>query len=379
MEKRIFEGLDKPVSLLGFGCMRFPTTTDSEGKTVIDEARAEEMMTTAYNSGVNYFDTAYPYHNGESEPFTGKVLDKFPLDSYYLATKLPVWLIKTADEAEAMLHNQLKRLNKDYIDIYLLHALNEEKFQAMKDGGVIDRLFELKKQGLVRNVGFSFHDSYEVLKKWIDVAPWDVIQLQINYMDTEDGPGLRGLDLCKERNIPVVCMEPVRGGLLANIPEDMMTELNATEEGRSQASWALRFVAKYDIIKVILSGMTEEYQIEDNLKTFVDYKELTDEQMEAVLRVRDEMNKRVYNKCTGCRYCMPCPAGVDIPKMFHLWNEYGKYKNPGHTLWHYNNESKPEEFPDNCVQCGMCEEACPQKISIREDLVKALECFKNLG
>ncbi len=354
--------------------MRFPTTADGE----IDETLAEKMMTEAYNKGVNYFDTAYPYHGGKSEPFTGKVLDKFPRDSYYLSTKLPCWLVKTADEAEAKFFEQLERLHKDYVDIYLLHAMDEARFQAMKDGGIIDRVFELKARGLIKRVGFSFHDDFATFDKWIDYAPWDVIQIQLNYMDTDYQAGLKGLKMCQERDIPVIVMEPIRGGLLANVPEDVMGELKSIDPDFSNAGWALRYVAHQKGVNVILSGMSNEEQTLENLDTFNNYKDITAEEEAAILRVRDEMNARVFNKCTTCSYCMPCPAGVNIPQTFVLWNDYGKYKNAGHSKWHYEHDISEAERPVNCVECGMCEESCPQKISIREDLKRASELLSKL-
>ncbi len=373
METRFFKGFDKPVSLLGFGCMRFPVTSDGK----IDEKLAESMIVKAYEAGVNYFDTAYPYHDKESEVFVGKVLDKFDRDSYFLTTKLPVWEVNSREEAENMFFNQLKRLNKTYVDNYLLHAMDESRFTKMSELGVFDLLFELKEKGYIRNVGFSFHDSFEVFKKWITAAPWDVCQVQFNYMDVENQAGVKGVKLAEELGIPVIVMEPVRGGSLAMIPDDLMPELNAFNSEASKASWALRYVASFDAVKVILSGMSDMNQVEDNIKTFADYKKLTDGEAEAIARLREGLNARVFNKCTGCRYCMPCPGGVNIPRSFLMWNEYGKYGNKGQANWEWG--ATPEsEKPSNCLQCGQCEAVCPQKISIREDLIKVNELFESL-
>lgn len=373
METRIVRGFEKPVSLLGFGCMRYPTNQDGS----INEELAERMIMKAYNAGVNYFDTAYPYHDKQSELFTGRILDKLDRSTYYLATKLPVWEINSREEAEKMFFNQLKRLNKEYVDVYLLHAMGEDKFIKMQELGVFDLLFELKEKGYIKNVGFSFHDGYPVFEKWIKATPWDIVQIQFNYMDINEQAGEKGLLFAEELGIPVVVMEPIRGGSLAMIPDDLMNELDDIDSGRSKASWALRFVASYDNCKVILSGMSDMSQVDDNLNTFINYKKLTDDEQKAISNLRSNLNSRVFNKCTGCRYCMPCPAGVDIPRSFGIWNEFGKYGNEGHTKWAWGDMGE-SAHPVNCVKCGMCEEACPQKISIREDLVKVTELVESL-
>ena len=373
MDRREVKGFDKPVSMLGFGCMRLPVKPDGK----IDEETAEHMLMKAYNAGVNYFDTAFPYHEGDSEIFVGKVLDKLDRNTYFLTTKLPVWEIKTREDAEKMFFNQLKRLNKTYVDCYLLHAMNEERFEAMKEAGVIELLFELKEKGYIRNVGFSFHDDYPVFEKWIKAYKWDICQIQINYMDTENQAGVKGVKLAEELGIPMVAMEPVRGGSLVMFPDDLMTELNSFDKNASKASWALRFVSSFDNIKITLSGMTSEAQVDDNLSTYDGFKKLTEEENEAVMRLRDALNKRVFNCCTGCRYCMPCPAGVDIPGSFRIWNEFGKYANFSQAKWEWSTIPK-ENRADNCVKCGQCESLCPQKISIRDDLVSQLQCFESL-
>lgn len=374
METRVFKGLDKPVSLLGFGCMRFPE--DESGR--IDEVVAENMLLKAYESGVNYFDTAYPYHDKESEPFIGKVLGKLERDTYFLTTKLPCWEINSLDEAKAMFKNQLERLDKEYLDCYLLHAMSEERFQKMEKLGVIDYVFELKKEGLVRNVGFSFHDSFKVFEKWIRAYPWDVVQIQLNYMDVENQAGIKGYGLATELDIPVIVMEPVRGGSLANLPEQLMTELSKFDASASQASWALRYVASLQNVKVVLSGMSTMDQLDDNLSTFNSFKPLRDVEVFEIHKVRDELNKRVFNACTGCGYCMPCPAGVDIPGNFRIWNEYGKFKNVTQANWEWKLDMNSNERGSSCIGCGKCETVCPQHIEIRENLKSAVKLLDSL-
>lgn len=361
------------VSLLGFGCMRFPT---KDGK--IDEVVAEKMIDEAYNSGINYFDTAYPYHNGASEPFTGKALNKYPRESYYLATKLPCWEIKTLDDAKKMFELQLNRLDKDYVDFYLLHALEKARWERMRDLGVVEFLEEKKAEGKIKYLGFSFHDEYEVLEDIISYKDWDFCQIQLNYMDTDEQAGMKGYKLCEEKNVPLVIMEPIKGGLLANLPDDVTKDFRTVDSKISNAAWALRWVASLPNVKVVLSGMSSPEQLSDNLETFTDFARMTDEENAAIEKVSSILKSRVNNGCTGCRYCMPCPAGVNIPENFKLWNRYGIYQNVGDATWHWNNDLDDNERACNCIKCGKCEKECPQKINIREDLEKVTKCFEGI-
>lgn len=371
--KKKVEKLGVELSVLGFGCMRYPT---KDGK--IDEVTAEKMIDAAYAAGVNYFDTAFPYHGGESEPFTGKVLNKYPRDSYYLATKLPCWAIKTLDDAKKMFDHQLERLDKDYVDFYLLHALGRDRWHEMRDLGVVDFLEQKKAEGKIKFLGFSFHDSYEVFEEIINYKDWDFCQIQLNYMDMDEQAGLKGYDLTVEKNVPVVIMEPIKGGLLASLPEEVEAHFKAISPESSTASWALRWVASMPNIKVVLSGMSSEAQLADNLATFDGFTEMTEEENKAVYTVADVLKNRVNNGCTGCNYCMPCPVGVKIPGNFSLWNRFGIYGNVGDAKWHWEHDLKEDEKAFNCVECGACEEACPQKLSIREDLKKVQETFDAL-
>lgn len=363
MEKRTFDNLGISPSMLGYGCMRFP---EKDGH--IDEEYAEQLLDRAYAAGITYFDTAYPYHGGASEPFVGRVLDKYPRDSYFLATKLPLWAVNSLDDAKRLLKEQLTRLNKDYIDFYLLHAINAERFHAMRDLGVIDYLVEEKEKGTIRYLGFSFHDSFEAFKEVITYRKWDFCQIQFNYMDVNEQAGVEGVKLAESLGVPMVIMEPVKGGTLAKLPENVTDEFKRLRPNDSLASWALRFVGTFKNVKVILSGMTERDQLEDNLKTFDKFEDLNDEEMAAVEGTAAALRKRVFNGCTGCRYCMPCPNGVDIPYNFSIWNEYGMYLNEGHTKWRWNHEISADRKADNCIKCGACEEACPQHLSIRDNL-----------
>lgn len=371
--KHQIEKLQISVSKLGFGCMRLPII---DGK--IDRVRAGKMIDDAYAAGVNYFDTAYPYHAGESETFVGQVLNKYPRESYYLATKLPCWLIESLEDAKKMFALQLERVDKEYVDFYLLHALGKERWEKMRDLGVVEYLEEMKAQGKIKYLGFSFHDDYEVFEDIISYKDWDFCQIQLNYMDTDEQAGMKGYELSVQKNVPLVIMEPIKGGLLANLPQDVAQKFEELDSEKSTASWALRWVSTLPNVKVVLSGMSSEEQLEDNLKTYTDFKPLSEVEKQTVLEVATILKSRVNNGCTGCRYCMPCPAGVNIPENFKLWNRYGIYGNDGDAKWHWNNDLPETARACNCIKCGKCEKECPQKISIREDLQKVQKTFDEL-
>ena len=366
MEMRTFDKLGIETSLLGFGCMRFPV--DAQGK--INEPEAERMIDRAIAAGVNYIDTAYPYHNGDSEPFVGKVLKKYERSSFYLATKLPCWNVKTLEDVDRLFNEQLSRLQTDYIDFYLMHAMNGELFSRMEKLGVVKRLEELKAEGKIRNLGFSFHDSFEAFEKIINYRDWDFCQIQLNYMDTKDGPGMRGYELAEKLGIPLVIMEPIKGGSLACFAEDIAEVFRTMDKDASIASFALRWVGSLPNVKVILSGMSAMDQVEDNLATFENFEPLSEQEKETIEGIVALINSRVQNGCTGCRYCMPCPAGVDIPGNFSAWNTYHMYQNYNVVRWNWENQLGESKQAKNCIQCGKCEQACPQKLSIREDLKK---------
>lgn len=366
MEKRKMENLGIATSLLGFGCMRFPTMADGR----IDEAEAERMLDRAIGEGVNYIDTAYPYHDGQSEVVVGKILKKYDRNSFYLATKLPVWLVNTLEDVDRLFEEQLEKLQVDYIDFYLLHAMNQERWEKMKGLGCVERLEKWKAAGKIRYLGFSFHDSYEVFEEILCSRAWDFCQIQLNYMDAEEQAGLKGYQLAADRKIPLIIMEPVKGGALAAFSDDIMELFQPFDPEASAASYALRWVGSKPGVKVILSGMSTMEQVEDNLKTFHSFKPLSAAEERAIDKVVEMLRSRVQNDCTGCRYCMPCPAGVDIPGCFSVWNTYHMYQNYYAVDWQWEHEMGAEHQAKNCIECGKCEKVCPQKLEIRRDLKK---------
>lgn len=366
MEKRRLEKLGIETSLLGFGCMRFPTTV--EGK--IDEPEAERMLDRAIAEGVNYIDTAYPYHNGESELVVGRVLKKYDRSSFYLATKLPCWEVHCTEDIQRLFEEQCKKLQTQYIDFYLMHALNKDRFEEMVSYGCIQELERLQCEGRIKYIGFSFHDSYESFEYILNYRDWDFCQIQLNYMDTEEQAGMRGYKLAEEKKVPLVIMEPVKGGTLAAFAEDITGIFKDLDPEASIASYALRWVGSLPNVKVILSGMSTMEQVEDNLRTFKDFRSLSEKEKETIERIVALINSRVQNGCTGCRYCMPCPAGVNIPGCFGVWNRYHMYQNYNAVAWHWEKDLGDAHQAKNCIRCGKCEKLCPQKLSIREDLKK---------
>ncbi len=366
MEMRKLDKLGIETSLLGFGCMRFPTTSDGK----IDEVKAEAMLDEAIAAGVNYIDTAYPYHNKESEPFVGKVLKKYDRSSFYLATKLPVWFVDSKEDAERIFEEQLSRLQTDYIDFYLLHSMNKGQWDKMQKLGVVDYCQKLKEEGRIKYLGFSFHDSYEAFEEMLLARDWDFCQIQLNYMDTDEQAGMKGYALAEKQGVPLIIMEPIKGGSLAAFADDITVKLRELDADASTASFALRWVGSLPNVKVILSGMSTMEQVKDNLATFKEFKPLSETEKATIDEIVTIIKSRVQNGCTGCRYCMPCPAGVNIPACFSAWNTYHMYQNYNVVSWKWEHELGDKAQAKNCIQCGKCEAQCPQKIAIREDLKK---------
>jgi uncharacterized protein len=374
MEYREMKNTGLKPSLLGFGCMRFPLLENGK----IDRIKAEEMMDVAIKAGVTYIDTAYPYHEQESELFVGEVLKKYPRDSFYLATKCSLWYIETHEDAIKMFENQLNRLQVDYFDFYLIHSLSRELWDKTLKLGVLDFLIEMKKSGKIRQLGFSFHDEFPVFEEIIRYHNWDFCQIQLNYIDTEIQAGMKGVHLAEELGIPLVIMEPIKGGTLARLSDDMEVKFKHAHPDWSISSWALRWVASLDNVKVILSGMSTMDHVTDNLNTFNNFKKLNFDEQSIVKEVADMIHARKKNGCTSCNYCMPCPFGVNIPRNFRIWNDLGVFGDVNKAKKRYFNNCPPEQRSDMCTWCGACEPLCPQSISIREDLKKMTEEFKQL-
>lgn len=374
MKYREFGKTGLKVSALGFGTMRLPLLEDG---VTVDEKEAVRIIRHAIDSGVNYVDTAYPYHQGTSEIVVGKALRDGYRDKVFLADKSPIWKLEKESDFDSILEEQLQKLQTDHIDFYLLHALNKERFEKIKNLHLIDHMLEARKAGKIRYLGFSFHDDYEVFEEILNYYPWDFCQIQLNYMDTEIQAGMKGYDLAEEKGIPVIVMEPVKGGMLASLPTEIEEQLTKEREQASIASWALRFVGTLPNVKVILSGMSTMGQVEDNLSIFETFEPLSEKEQKLIENTADTLKSRVKNGCTGCAYCMPCPAGVDIPGNFRIWNDQAVYQNTEQTKKKWSGMDEKAKA-DHCIRCGKCEKVCPQKISIRENLHQVAEELNTL-
>ena len=359
------------ISVLGYGCMRF---TNKMGK--IDFEKAEKEILSAYNAGVNYYDTAYIYPG--SEAFLGEVLEKNNIrDKVFIATKLPQYMIKTADDIEKYFEEELKRLRTDHIDYYLMHMLADIKsWEKLKDLGIEEWIKNKKEAGKIKQIGFSYHGNSDMFCKLIDIYDWDFCQIQYNYLDEHSQAGRTGLNYAASKNIPIVIMEPLRGGRLANnLPEKAKKLFEKYEIKRTPAEWAFRWLWNQKEIMCVLSGMNSLEMIEENTKnaSTAEIGEFTEKDEELLKSVVDAINEKMKVTCTGCRYCMPCPKNVDIPGTFSAYNK--KYSDGKFTaLKEYimctamRNDSTAAS---NCVACGKCEMHCPQNIKIREELKKA--------
>lgn len=374
MQYRKFGSLDWEASALGFGAMRLPVLEDDKSK--INEPLATAMIRTAIDSGVNYVDTAYPYHHEQSERFVGRVLKEGYREKVKLATKMPSWLVKEQADFDRFLEEQLKRLDTEYIDFYLLHALNAKSWQKFRDLDVFSWAEKRMAEGLFNHFAFSFHDDYSVFEQIVTgYDNWTMAQIQYNFIDINYQAGQKGLKLAADRGLAVVVMEPLRGGDIAKNPPPPPVAEVWQKSGRdwTPAEWALQWVWDQPEVSLALSGMSTMEQVKENLVTASEsgIGKLTDEDQALIKAAREAFSSLAPIPCTQCEYCLPCPNGVAIPRIFNLYNEAVAYDSWGHSRWAYNNQLKPEARADNCIECGDCEAVCPQIIQIIDWLATA--------
>lgn len=372
MKYRKFGKLDWEVSALAFGAMRLPIVDSEQSK--IDESEAIKMIRHAIDNGVNYVDTAYPYHAGNSERVVGKALLDGYREKVKLATKSPVWMVEKRDDFDTYLNEQLEKLQTDHIDFYLLHGLNRGTWPKIKDLDVIDWAEGAIADGRIRHLGFSFHDNLETFKTIIDdYDKWVFCQIQYNFMDIEHQAGMEGLQYAAERGVAVVVMEPLRGGSLTRKAPDAVAEVwKRSPTERSQAEWALLWLLNQPEVTTALSGMTAMAHVVENLaiadRSGVGI--LTKDELSLVDQAREAYKGTSPVPCTACQYCMPCPEGVNIPRIFTVYNEGYMYDNHRGSRYAYRQLPEASQA-DKCIECRECEEKCPQDFDIPESLEKA--------
>lgn len=368
------------LSILGFGCMRLAVR---DGK--IDEERATRQVHYAIDHGVNYIDTAWPYHMGESEPFLGRALAGGYREKIRLATKLPSWTIKNSEDMDRILNAQLERLKTDHIDYYLVHGLVGLLWDKMEKLDVLGFLDRAKADGRIVNAGFSFHGAVDDFKRIVDAYPWIFCQIQYNFLDEKNQAGTEGLEYAASKGLGVIIMEPLRGGKLTNpVPPEVKEIWNEAAVKRTPAEWALRWIWNRPEVTVVLSGMNEESHIEENLRIAAEAypNSLTDAELQLVKKAEQKYRELMKTACTGCRYCLPCPSGVDIPGCFEIYDNFYLSGNESEAKLMY--VAKPggiirgdvPGYASQCVQCGQCVEKCPQHLDIPSLLEAVTEKFE---
>ena len=375
MKYRKLGPLDVEVSALGFGAMRLPTVAGGDD---VDEQQAVKMIRWAIDEGVNYVDTAWPYHGGQSETAVGAALADGYRQRVYLATKLPVWDVKQLDDCDRFLDEQLRRLRTDRIDFYLLHCLNKQRWPAMRDLGVLDWAERARADGRIGRIGFSFHDSFDAFREIVDGYDWSLCQIQYNYVCEDVQAGTEGLRYAAEKNLAVVVMEPLFGGTLAAPPESVRRVLDEADTDATPVELALRWLWNMPEVALVLSGMTEIEQVRQNVATAgrSGVAAMDDAELALVARMAETYRQLSPIPCTKCGYCLPCPNGVDIPGNFELYNNATVQKGSSFGLCKNLYAMQPEtRRAAACVQCGQCEEHCPQSIPISQWMPRVDEKF----
>ncbi len=371
MKYRTMGKLGIQASAFGLGCMRF--NGPASGDSIIDEQKAISLIRRAIDGGVTYLDTAYVYLDKTSEIVLGKALQDGYRDRVTIATKMPCEAVHNRSEMQALLDEELRKLQTDHIDFYLMHGINREKWEYFKSIGAPEFFDDMKKAGKIRYKCFSFHGPYDEYAYILQDYDWDMVQLQYNFMDIHNQAGTRGVELAGKLGIPVVIMEGLLGGRLAKAPANVQALYDAFPVRRSPVEWAFRWLCNRPEIAVVLSGCNEADQIDENLRIFdtVGNGIMSDDELRLMDEVRAAYISRTKIGCTGCRYCMPCPNGVNIPGVFSVWNNVSLYDMDPSTNWDLRRIRENNNGADHCIGCGACEAACPQHLSIIESLQTA--------
>lgn len=373
-----FKNLD--ISAIGFGLMRLPQKGAEP-----DVKATQKMVDYAIEHGINYFDTAWFYHGGKSELTAGKVLKKYPRDSFYLADKLPLSRLGGKDTVLTTFNEQLKKCQVDYFDFYLAHNINKSEWKTVKDYDIYEQLSQKKEEGKIKYLGFSIHDTPELLEEVLNTYKWDFVQLPINLIDWEktDSSGWYGVNAKKQyeiatkAGIPVVVMNPLKGGQLSTLNKAAVDLLKKENPDASPSSWSLRYVASLENVFCVLSGMTEMEHMVDNVNTFIDFKPLTEKEQKVLANAIAVYKSSGAITCTYCQYCVGCPIGIDIPKNFNIYNEYKSDNKKDKFIAAYES-IKEDNRADQCISCGICKPKCPQKLDIPTLLKEVAEQYKKL-
>lgn len=372
MKYRTFKGINEKVSLLGMGCMRFPMKDDKN----VDEDEAVKIIRHAIDSGVNYVDTGYKYHGGRSEVILGNALKDGYREKVLLADKMPIWLARSQDDCRKYFNEQLKRLDVDCIDMYLVHNITRGNWKIAKKHNLMDFLEEMRAEGKIKYIGFSFHDSLEFFKEMLDEYPWDFCQIQLNYMDKNHQAGVEGLKYASNKGLGVVIMEPLKGGRITDfIPPAIEKLWQAADTKRTPAEWAFKWLAHMPEVTVMLSGMSSMEQLNENISILSadDVEELNEKELTTIDKVSDEYNRLIKYSCTGCQYCIPCPQKLDIPRIIGWLNDWNIYEHNPSTKFEYI--TWQAKHASDCIGCKACEEKCPQHLRIADAMSDAAEAF----
>lgn len=371
MKYRTMGKLGIQASAFGLGCMRFNGA--ASGDSVIDEEKAISLIRRAIDGGVTYLDTAYVYLDKTSETVLGKAARDGYRDRVTIATKMPMEYVHNRAEMEALLESELTKLQTDHIDFYLMHGINKEKWTYFKSIGAREFFDDMKRAGKIRYKCFSFHGPYEDFEYIINDWDWDMVQIQYNFMDVNHQAGTKGLELAGSKGIPVVIMEGLLGGRLSKAPSNVQALYDAFPVQRTAVEWAFRWLCNHPQVSVVLSGCNEKEQIDDNLRIFdtVEPGIMSEAELKLMEDVRAAYLSRIRIGCTGCRYCMPCPNGVNIPGIFSVWNNVSLYDTTPKGNWELQRIRENGNGADKCIACGACEAACPQHLSIIESLQTA--------
>lgn len=360
---------------MGMGCMRLPSAP--EGSRVIDPIPARGVLQYAYESGINYFDTAYTYHHEKSESFVGSTLCQYPRETYYLATKMPSWLLSDRQAVESMFFEQLKNCQTEYFDFYLAHNMGASKIPALESLGIYDFLRRQKELGRIRHLGFSFHDSPAVLQEIVDRYDWDFAQIQLNYLDWELQNAKRQYQILDQAGLQTIVMEPLRGGALVRLCPEAAEILQQANPYITPTDWGLRFAASFPNVLTVLSGMSSREQVFENVRTIAAFRPFSPSELETLRQALAAYRRSGAIPCTACQYCMDCPSGVDISRLIGIYSQYLENHNGNQFLAHCHNLGKKSQ-PECCIACGACLEKCPQRLPIPDYMAQMAELNRTL-